>query len=1748
MSDEFTDTYLGAATSPEAIWKHPAMKSFAGDESINSYASDVADHYTNTLKRLSPEHEPYLPEMRQEVEAQAKQRARAQVIEAGAAQHEGRGAPGTPLYTYQNTPVLGHVFKGIARTFRGDAGAAQRFAKGEASADDYEIMAMKEAERRSAEGPTALGGKDSLLGRAIGATGEAYEVPNWVTNRAIPAATGIAELGLTAPAGAGALAKLGFGVKAQLAGSMLAASLPGAVEGVEQRREAGASVGEAVAKEGISQALTNGILLGAGKIAKPFQNKFADFASRAGTTLAGMVGDRKFQQSVGLSGDYDWSGFAQDAATVAILHSLFHETHGLPKDDQQLTMRLGLEEAAKDYAARKAEVSKTADVLGQGGSYVDRSGIEAADNNRATAKRLLIEKGWSEERADRHAEELWPRSFGNVVKKEGLLPTLEERGSNQIVQASDAVDSIKDRIKRLEAGGAPKEALDLQRSHLEEARQRLDDLVTEKPKPPEAPDAELEALKAEQAALPGSRAGEAGGPTGPPAQATDLPEDRRAASPGAAQAAAAPGSPEGAGTIPPVKGQGGGAPESEVVRSQTQEQLPGAGAGVSGTESPAAAGGGPRTGGGTVPAATGESGAGGLVPKGFEGAEGPYRTGRVIALREWKLHDEYDAAHPDATHQEIENAVRKKIDGERGPWVVVASSRHAPDNGAYSRHGSEIEAHSAMMKAKQELENTGITFSVEHISAAGEPGAGGLTKQQAKVQKLGEAAKANAKLADIASSIQYGGAESLDDVFDAAGLSKRDSEIFKAMTLGGETEEAVGKRFGLTKGRIQQIQEEAFAKLGKPGMTVANTIFARDKAEALAAAEEVRGSTYLSELRNMDEGGVREDRDKYEAFQTKLDTLHNEFADRLAKGEVTDADIAKFVAESERLSQEDQAPAKQGQGSRGNVQRGTGAEEERAGQAAPARIPEATGVGATGLSKAVDPTGEPPADARRPDTAVRPLAESAKTLPERVREQAKKVRNWLQSFGQKSFPALTDASEDASITLSAASNAANTAKARKNYYENLFKIGGTKLADMTPEESRLYGATWAERAVRHYRDWLNSGTAEREVADHLEKRFQDKMQELMDDGATATAARRRLKDLEVQLDDARHQAVLREQGKETEFSREAKELPTFVGAKDSPLTDESVYQASRETMESFWEAVKQEWTPYVEGNFKDIKGMSTDDPIYSPSQIPGLPLNMIAHTEGALPPGAVGPLPAVGTAGFAGQGLENIRIRKPGFMKQRTFGAEAYDVDLRNMMERTLNQGISAATRAQAVRAGIKEGTLAKVGKGEDAPKDWRPLELKPAYDLGDLDPQARYFARPDVYREYVRGLRIGERPGHIAEGFKAFGNWIYKLQTLSPVDVLSHVNNMARSLKAEGMPATAIKDIVTDGYRLMKNDPTLLEGVAKLSELGASFEHTTHGGLLPFAGKYDPTKYMADLGSGLIDLVQKSTRLQLEKAYDRSPNLQKSGTSKRDFINQFMGNYDSGSQNSMVQFLRDTGVNGFAVAMSTGLTQGTKTAFTGATNAKAVSAAASAQIRAKAFAKLIPFLASGPIINYLKDGEAFPDDVPAFAIKTGEENGKIKFFDPIAWTGIRRGWRAVGASGAAKSFAKGETSGQAADKAFNEVWGTGSHLLSGPATQFLETVRTGENAIGHRVAPKVSTATTPAGRVHAAIHGLPEPGSNQTWLNTKAALANVNPAVAALADADRPKTPRTITEELMKMLGPFGEQERDTKSFLRKR
>jgi len=598
------------------------------------------------------------------------------------------------------------------------------------------------------------------------------------------------------------------------------------------------------------------------------------------------------------------------------------------------------------------------------------------------------------------------------------------------------------------------------------------------------------------------------------------------------------------------------------------------------------------------------------------------------------------------------------------------------------------------------------------------------------------------------------------------------------------------------------------------------------------------------------------------------------------------------------------------------------------------------------------------------------------------------------------------------------------------------------------------------------------------------------------------------------------------------YDRWAGNVSSIVGAPGSPIADFATYRRwlNSPSMQRVIRDWEQHFVPVMEANFRAAQGLAPTDPIDSLTQIPGSPINIKA-----LRPGDDPMAPSSVRVSEGGPGtLRNTRARKFRFAESARGDASGYDVDLKNIIEATLNHGVPVARKADMLRQLVDAGLAKWVVEGQPAvfgdderPGREIPNVRPPIGTQTNLRRQTALSVHPDVYGELRRALAVDE-PG----AWAAVTNGIMSLPMAgalaSGVEAASHTINLAGSMFEPG--ANPIH-LATGIYQRIRDYPAFREKMLKLAEIGAVKPHGMESGTISqqlqraaglfgaklpdWAHRVDPTLY---LGRAL-HAFDGATRIMLDKAYDHlvaTGAMPDTVTGRRDFINR-TGQYSAKAQNGFIALLRATGIGPFATAASQMSVNAVRRVFMGGGVGKGV--AGTVRMTAEGWARLFGLVGASVVANLLAwkrwDGA---DDVPFGAIKVGKtKDGRSLYIDTPASLVARRGMRAVGLLAFLDAARHKEVTGATQDKALSDVGHSLAHPAMGPGVQFGYMAATGKNTLGHRVAAKVE-------------HGQAE------WPeNLKAAARNFNPIYAALTGAKHPREEVSWFERVNDLFGPFG-------------
>ncbi len=584
----------------------------------------------------------------------------------------------------------------------------------------------------------------------------------------------------------------------------------------------------------------------------------------------------------------------------------------------------------------------------------------------------------------------------------------------------------------------------------------------------------------------------------------------------------------------------------------------------------------------------------------------------------------------------------------------------------------------------------------------------------------------------------------------------------------------------------------------------------------------------------------------------------------------------------------------------------------------------------------------------------------------------------------------------------------------------------------------------------------------------------------------------------------------------------AGKVTSIIGAEGSPLRTFADYRSAlfSDKMQDVLKRWKDELVPVLDATYRKAQGLPVDDPIQSLTQIPGQPVNLKPEYGGAdLPRTAAG-------------NLKNLRARKLPFSNQATGDAPAYDIDLGNMIENSLQRGIPLAAKAEALRelhaAGMLKWNHERAGVEFDEGHGVEFPNVKPPAGTQAAGPgQTSAYVDPRIAEEFRNVMNLEQK-----EGYKKVAMALSQIPTIgalaSSVEAATHSLNLAGGVFNAGVK---LGDLMKNAYQRLFDKPKARERLLELARIGAQkppgletgtltqsinrLAEWTTGHTLPENAKYyDPTYYAGRLLDGMSDIM----RVTLSDAYDHLAargDVKGSESGKRDFINEALGQYDKKAQNGLVRWIRETGIGPFATAGTTMTTRAARLLI-GSTGAAASSVQASVRMRAEVLGKWAGVIAGAMLLNYLKWGRSDGDEhTPFGAIKLGQDaQGRTVYLDtPVSIQ--RRGLRAIGALAVIEGNRKGLARGQMLDRATSEILQSQLHPFLGPSYQFAHTAFTGKNAVGVQVAERVPQ------------------GQSQMTANVKAAFSTANPVIGAMTGSDR-KDALSLKQKLIGLGGAW--------------
>ncbi len=574
-----------------------------------------------------------------------------------------------------------------------------------------------------------------------------------------------------------------------------------------------------------------------------------------------------------------------------------------------------------------------------------------------------------------------------------------------------------------------------------------------------------------------------------------------------------------------------------------------------------------------------------------------------------------------------------------------------------------------------------------------------------------------------------------------------------------------------------------------------------------------------------------------------------------------------------------------------------------------------------------------------------------------------------------------------------------------------------------------------------------------------------------------------------------------------DFQEKADAVKSLVGASNSPFRTEAEYQAmwrDKELAEVVkrYKSMVQEKAGEVHA---ELEGqMAREGPKGTFANLIPMTFEELAKAPKEVKESSI-------TAGSGAGRQSNSRVRRSRFSKQASGTAEVYETRLSEMIKNTITGNLDRIHQKRFYDAMENAGlaVMERPGETVDVPPGFNsvPIETK----LKVREGVTRVYIRNDLYRE-MRNLANIDSP--LRAKISRAANWMAIHSLVEPAFHLANqLTGVTRDVRGGNLVSTLAQkypgvNIVSGlGRVLFKirdvlgDSPEIRRQIANLAREGAI--------------SADRPGWMGKV----IHLTDTAARLVRDDIFDqlvKSGMVEDTPRLRREWVNQ-LGQYNGRLTGAFQRMLKDFGASPFVVAGRNFNRLGVR-AVTASPGIETKTPGAALQLRAEHIAGIVMAGATAAILNKLSTGSVFGrDGVPIGAIDTGgkDENGDPRYFDPLKFSGVRRGLRVTGAGAVAEGLRYGRPAGMIADDWARQVVGAATHPWTGPTVQAASTLARGEDVMGYPTAPKAA------------------PGDSQAFQNALSALAQLNPSIGAAIEGYRTKGVRGAMAEPFKSLEP---------------
>lgn len=1736
MAEDYLDQLIGTVTAPEFIDQHKAIQSFEGDKSIHGYAESTAEALSQHLASERPELAPHAAAIRLQVEPILKERARQHILQKMSEEQRDEHSRTSKEYWIERTPVLG-LKSGLDTAFK-IKDANRRFEQSDATKDDYRTVAGQMAKQQVED-------EKGWIGKT---TDVATQMPGMVAEWAMgagPAAAGRAVAGKLALRG---LAGKAAGLVGASAGRTATLGAPRVAAEVIGGDGTPAEVGKAVASNFLENMVFEGTGILGSQEGRGFVNKMA-------VGLGAISANKELQGDLSLrpGGSYvaklvqgdpkAWKEFATDATVIGGLEGTIHYFDTARKRGYAANM----DKAAKD--ALETSMWKWGEQQ------------EAKENGQ-----------WNE----------WQKNQPPDTQPVPGYPVRPDPSGRMMA-------------------GAPAGMTNRQNGATDEGSPGRMSMTREDPLQPSQPNflmargpaGETNGRISPEDRRPGRMTMLGGNEheSGAPAETTDRPSLSPDETSGI-QAGAKSTAAEDAGlpSTPAGESDRSSLPSTTVEEAAARQRAESAEVGKPGERlAPGGASEPNRDLEGAKVSAEAGTEVGTVSGADIGGGQGPYGITGANSGHEWDIHDKYLAEHPEAEPDEVEAHVRKTIEAEKanGPWVVIADTRHQQGGGGvYSRHATESEAHTEMMRLKQKYHRGEMDFEVAHRPVKSDKSQR-QSIEKAVADQLGEghelkgeevkviqpspapAEQPQPALAATSEVVQRGGKRVKGVVASKSGQNR-------LKLLNSYREEASSNK------AIQELhaRDQENQRLEKSGEPVGNPVPIHDLMEAANLDEREKHLVHESLHEGREFGEIATD-----------DEMLNDKGESLSKGQMKNIEqgaMAKMGMPADMSIYQLQHFGEQPKTLQGEVIR---ASKRRGGQAmnqpsvSPGELrftaeetPPQTRKPLTEREKVLKEIGKLGKKWLKEDLTPEERTELNKKQEElheeliRLGSRSKKASEGGEEYseiprsGKKGAePVAPNAPEKESGKsgdfdpaafgtdpkdpvvaaikqfLSEEGGALNTKRVvdwtvgkivgayptMREAMDQLRELGG----EMVPRTTRL-----AQKAGEALARYVGSGDYGRRLGNQLSEHVSgnaDKATRVASGGVIVELRLRHIKDY---YNQAAHDAAQ----KATFFRHQAAKLTTQGNLKD----------AAKATQEAGIAVKAAQMAASDAANVTSVMNTADLNHWMAQPEVQGI----LDRYEKSVPK-------AMDENFKKARGLDPIDPIDAPTQHPK------YPV---NLMALEGSQPPKVTSKAGTAGGKLKNLIMARYPFAEQAKGNAAKYELDINEIISNSMQKGTYnAAKAEAAREAVRwgvGQEV-ERGTKIPEGWKEleffkppegmptpakFKNKVlllkepayWEFRNALNVDKLRGEDTMQKI--TGGFTKAALVSMLEFAYHTgniissivnpsigpvsvakhlaaaIQGTPELQKQVVELARIASMKPHRAETALIGPDSPYNPFVW----SSKIINIADTAMRMAHADAF---ADLVKRGlkpdteTAKRDFINQ-LGQYHIPAQHFIVNFLRRTGLGPFAVAGTNFTAQGIKSIF-GGTSGAAPTWKGEAQSRAE---KIIRAAALGygaaALANYLAWGNVAGDDNTPFGeVKLGEAAGKTVTL-PIGrlLSPLQRGLRSTGLKAVIEGQRRGQPGEVVQKHAAEDILHSLLHPAEGPIVQSTMIAATGKNTIGRQV-------SEPAG-----------PGESEPANRLTAAAWHFNPLAASGKDiydiaSGSKKTDKTVGQALNDMLGPFG-------------